>query len=289
MTVGLVTDSAASLPPQRGSYWRIGVVPFHLTIEGVSYRDGELPSQDVEAAAGSNRVTTSAPSPGDFVKAIERHDLGGGTVVITVASNMSSSYQSAVVASRYFDDRRIRVVDSGTAAGAQGLAVLAAAQKSAEGAGLDEVAEAARDVASSVRLVAAVADLDALARSGRVPAIAALAGNRLGVRPLFEFSRGKARPLRPALGQKGSLDRILGAIDPLEGATSLFRVVVLHAGALNQARRLDQLIRTAFPESDIYTAAFSPVMTAHTGSGLVGAAWWRDYSAIGPRYQTRAS
>jgi DegV family protein with EDD domain len=279
VSVRIVTDSAASLP--SGEAWRLGivVVPFNLVIDGVPYLDGELAPAELAARSSSAALSTSAPSPGDFAKDIEDHDVGDGTVVITVASTMSASFQSALVARRYLAGSAIHVVDSGTAAGAQGLVVLAAAQRAAAGAGIDDVAAAAREAASKVRLVAAVERLDFLAASGRVPAAAARAGNTLRVRPLFEFCAGEARPLRPAFSMKAALDRIADSLGRQAAIPGALRVAVLHAQATADADRLLGRILAVHPGADVFVAPFSTVMTAHTGPGVVGAAWWHDRPA----------
>ncbi|HEX6393892.1 MAG TPA: DegV family protein [Acidimicrobiales bacterium] len=278
MTVSVVTDSAASLPSGEVIRLGISVVPFNLILDGVAYRDGELRSDEVIAAAGDRQMSTSCPSPGEFAKAIDDHGIGDGTVLITVASTMSSSYHSAMLASRYFRDGQVHVVDSRTAAGAQGLVILAAAEAAASGASLDEVIAAAEYAARKVRLVASIENFQFLARSGRVPAVTAWAANTIGMRALFEFSNGEPLPLRPSVGQKAALDRIVRSIERPCPGEGILRIAVLHAQAIGVAERLANRIRSANIEAELFISPFSSVMVAHTGPGVVGAAWWRDDS-----------
>lgn len=278
MRTTVVTDSAASLPPETLDRLGIVVVPLEIVIGGVEYTDGALAARNVVTSPGGE-VTTSAPSPGDFAKAIDNHRRPA--VVITVASSMSSTYEAAVLAASYFDEGEVHVVDSGTAAGAEGLAVLAAGRRAAAGVSTDEVVAVARRVAGKVRLVGALEHLDALARSGRVPGTAAWAGDVLGARALFEFAGGRARPRRPAFGTEAALERIVDSIgQPPPGSPSVLRVAVLHAEAEKNAERLTGAIRDTYPGADLFVAPFSAVMVAHTGPGLVGAAWWWDDEAV---------
>lgn len=270
----IVTDSSASLPPEEVHRLGIRVVPLNLVIGGVGFTDGELSPEEVVRRAKAEVVTTSSPSPAAFAKAIGPGSRGDGAVIVTVASTMSSTYESAVLASRHYYEDAVRVVDSGTAAGAQGLVVLAAAERAAAGAGMDEVVAAAQCAASKVRLVAAIERLDFLARSGRVPMAAAWAGHSLGVRALFEFANGRARPLRPTFGMKAALDRIVGVIEEPPARPSVLRVATLHSQTAGQAHRLESQVRTAHPGADTFVAPFSSVMVAHTGPGLLGVAWW---------------
>jgi DegV family protein with EDD domain len=282
MTVALLTDSAASLPVSRARDLDVALVPLKIVIGGVDYSDAELGPEEVVAALTTTapaRVSTSSPSPGDFAKVLDEILSPDGAVVVTVSSTMSSTYESALVASRYFEEGAVQVVDSGTAAGGQGLVVLAAAEAAAAGADASTVAATARRAASRVHLLAAVENLDYLARSGRVPGIAARAGNSLGVRAVFEFAGGHAKARRPALGMKAALERVVDSIG--QGPSgSLLRAAVLHAEAGDYACQLEEMIRSEHRRADIFVAPFSAVMVAHTGPGLIGAAWWWDDAAL---------
>jgi DegV family protein with EDD domain len=193
---------------------------------------------------------------------------------------MSASHASALLAARPYGDR-VHVVDTSTAAGGQGLAVLAAAEAVARGASLAEAECAARRVCDRVRLIAALRSFEQLARSGRVPEIAEWARKRLRVVPVFEFVDGKARPRRPALSWEAALDRIGDAvIGSARGARAHdgrgLHIAAMHASALDAAEQLLTPLRARFPAAQCYVGAFGTVMVAHTGTGLAGLAWYWD-------------
>jgi DegV family protein with EDD domain len=270
MTVAVITDSAASLPAELVHGLGITVVPLRLDIGGQDLADGALPLDEVLARLDEG-ITTSAPSPGAWAEAFEAID--GSVVALTVSSTMSASNQSAVVAARLVDTD-VRVVDTRTAAGAQGLVALAAAAAARDGASVDEVEAAARKVADQVHLVATIDDLSHLVRSGRVPSIAGWAGRQLKVNPLFEFRGGEAHPLRPAIGRRGALSRLVDlcrSSRPTPGAR--LHVAAIHAAEPDDAEAVLEGLGALEPVERV-TAAFSPVMLVHTGPGLVGLAWW---------------
>jgi DegV family protein with EDD domain len=271
MTVAVVTDSAAAIPPELIARDDITVVPMWLVSNGVALREGE---RELGELLGDTRVTTSAPTPGEFEDAIRGALSAGATdvLVLTIASAMSASHDAAAVAVREVGDHA-RVVDTMTAAGAQALVVLAAARAASANASLDEVARVAGDVAARVRLVATVPDLEHLVRSGRVPGIAGWAGRTLGLSPLFEFRAGKVHRLRPARGVDAAYDRLVARFrrDAVPGARP--HVVALHALAPEAAQALLARVQdTEPPES--FTSEFGSVMVVHAGPGLVGLAWW---------------
>jgi DegV family protein with EDD domain len=285
VTVTIVTDSAAALPADLIERHGIRVVPLGLTIGGERHRDGDIPLDEL-VRRFDEPITTSAPSPGDFATVLADARREGAVLVLTIASGMSSTHDSARLAAKLVtddadvgasDEHAVTVVDTGTAAGAQALVVLAAARVAAAGGDIGAAQAAAERVAARVRLVATVADLERLAQSGRVPDAARWIGDKLGVRPLFEFREGRARPLRPAFSVESARERVVQrcAADAPGGNPDAGRlhVTVLHALAPDAAEDLVARLGPLQPAS-LLVGPFSPVMVAHTGWGLAGLAWW---------------
>jgi fatty acid kinase fatty acid binding subunit len=305
--VTVVTDSAAALPADLVARLGIRVVPLWLAIGDERHRDGDI-ALDELVSRFSEPIATSAPSPGEYATVIADARQDGPVLVLSVSARMSSSFDAAVLAAKLVADdgaavagagvparvvaseaedsgegldldeeRGVTVLDSGTAAGAQALVVLAAATAAAEGGDLPAVTAAAERVAARVRLVATVADLERLARSGRVPEAARWLGDRLGVRPLFEFRDGRARPLRPAFSAAVARERIVAhcvADAPGREATAgRLHAIVLHALDPEAAADLRTRVELLAPASCL-VGPFSPVMVTHTGRGLAGLAWW---------------
>jgi DegV family protein with EDD domain len=276
MTVAVVTDSASALPAYLAAAHGVTVVPIWLELDGRARRDGDVAIEEVLAAP---RVTTSGPSPGEFALAVDAAlRRASAVVVLTVTASLSSTHTAAVVGTADFGDR-VQVVDTGSAAGGQTLVVLATARAAAGGANLVEVVGRADAVARRVRMVGALAGSAHLARSGRVPGLAARAADRFGVRPMFELRDGRVRGLRPARsgGDLGRLVR-LGLADRPDGAFQL-HAVVMHAGGADRAIQLRDRLRATAPTTpapDITISPFGPAMVAHTGPGLLGLAWWWD-------------
>ena len=270
--VTVVTDSAASIPPEMVEGLGIVVVPMSVIIGDTPHPDGELTIEEVMARAAEG-VSTSGPSPGEVLQAVEGSE--GDVLLLTVSRQMSSTFKAANAAARMVGDRA-RVMDTGTAAGAEGLVVLAAAEAAARGAPVDVVQQAARRVIERVRLIATVDSLDRLVQSGRVPGVAGLASRWLGMQPLFEFRDGLARPLRPAFSREAALERMLTAWRQSTVPNADLHVAALHAQAEGDAAALLDAVREEVKPVTAFAAPFSAVMVAHTGMGLVGLSWWWD-------------
>lgn len=275
MSIAIVTDSAAALPPDLAARAGVTIVPMWLTVRGVPEPEGRRPLQELVT---HDSVSTSAPTPGEFEHAIkDTSRASDGVLVLTIAGSMSATYQSAVVAAQAVGGA-VRVVDTATAGGAEALVVLAAAEAAASGAPLDAVEARAREVIERVRLVATISSLDHLVRSGRVPGIAGWAGRRLNINPLFEFRDGAVRRLRPALSPEAALDRIVQIVrrdaPPAGDGPNRLHVAALHALARHVADDLLVRITDAGDVATAFVGEFGPVMVVHTGPGLAGLAWW---------------
>lgn len=281
MMVCVVTDSAAALPAPLAAEAGITVVPLLLHLDGRELRDGELTLSELLPRL-DGPVKTSGPSPAQLVEAIDALAPGADVLVLTLARSMSSTYDAAHLAAREIaGGREIRILDSRTAAGAQGLVALHAAAVARRGAGLDEVEAAAREAIARVRLVATVDNLDRLAASGRVPNIAGLAGRVLNVNPIFEFRAGGVHAHRPAFTRDAALDRIYRLFDRSSLLGASLHVAALHALDDDAAESLLARVRGEHEPETSFVAAFSLVMVAHTGPGLVGLSWWWQEPAPG--------
>jgi DegV family protein with EDD domain len=272
VTVAIVSDTAAALPPDLVERHGITIVPMWVTLDERAVHEDEIPLADLLVHP---HVTTSGPTPGEFETAIRDRAGPDGVCVLTIAASMSSTHDSAVLGARAAGTD-VRVVDTRTAAGAQALVVLAAARCAACGGDLDAVEAAAHAAVEQVRLVASVPDLDHLVRSGRVPSIAGRAGRALGLAPLFEFRDGAAHALRPARGIDAALDRMVDRCRRDAGRGGRFEVVALHAQAPDTAQRLLERVHDEIAPESAFVASFGLVMVVHTGPGLVGLAWRRE-------------
>jgi DegV family protein with EDD domain len=280
MTVGIVTDGAASLPEELARSLGVTVVPLEVSIGGRNASNGERVPLDEVVRRLRDGVRTSSPPPGRFASAIERGRRGGdGVLVLTVARSMSSTYQAAALAARRAggDPGPVEVLDTRTAAGGQGLVVLAAAKAAQQGLPLPEVAAAARAAAERVRLLATLDSLDQLVAGGRLPKAAGRLGALFHVQPLFEFSHGAIRPRVPAFSRAGARRRILRRWrrSRPHGPAAL-HVAALHALAPKEAESLLAAVRAELGSepATAFIGEFDAAMVAHTGPGLIGLAWW---------------
>lgn len=278
MTVAVLTDTAAALGPELAAEWGVRLVPLTIVAGGRPYRDVDVDLPTL-LTGSTGRITTAGPPPGDFLRALTDPGEADAAVIVTVAGSLSSTYAAAVVAAGAAG-LPVEVVDSRTAAGGQALVALAAARAAGSGAGLGEVAAAAREAVPRVRLVGCLPTLDGLVRSGRVPGLAAAAARRTGLQFMFELRAGAIRPLRPAASYPAAADRMVARCAADSRSGSGVDVLVLGPPGADAVRELADRVRRAAGDGaiglrQIWTGTFGTAILAYTGPEVAGLAWLR--------------
>ena len=275
MTVAIVTDSAAAVPPTL-----VGRVRHHGGADVARLRRR---SRRARASAplgellGDARITTSAPTPGEFEDAIRAALDRGASDVVGAHDRVGDER----VARRRPRSRcatsatHVRVVDTTTAAGAQALVVLAAARAANAGLSLDEVDASQPTSWREVRLVG----------DGARPR--ASGAERPGSR---DRGLGRAHARASARCSSSAPARCTGCV-PRCGSTppttgwsrasgGIARPGLSPArGRAPRPRPRGRGRRCSTESSDAdpvesFISEFGSVMVVHAGPGLVGLAWW---------------
>lgn len=275
----IVTDSSATVPEELAQELEIRVVPILLTLNGYTARDGvDLTHEEVYRMLRDVRHPpgTSSPSVGDFLETyVAAAPKASAIVSIHVSPKLSGTYSAAVTASKLVDEVPIRVVDSRSAAIAQGFVVLAAARAAAAGADLEEVVARAKDVAARVNLLAILGTLEYLYRGGRIGGAAALLGSVLQIKPVLSVVDGEvtvcARPRTQSKAVHTMLQRMASQVDGQK-----IHAAVLHAGMPEDAEELRQTLEERFDCVELHMAPLTPVMGVHTGPGVLGIVYYVD-------------
>jgi|SRR5581483_6194384 len=277
----IVTDSTACIPPELAVELEIEVVPVHLIFGGRTFVDS-LTDDTSEfyalLARSGERPTTAAPSPGMFLQAVQRAlSRADAVLVITVSAQFSAMYDSAraalELARAEAPHAELRLLDSRNAAMAQGFVALEAARAAARGATIDDVLSTAEAMVPRVRLLAMLDTLTYLARSGRVPRVAAWAAGMLQVKPVVRFSASDIKLAARTRTRPRALGKMVDLLAQDAGARPL-HLAVHHANAPADAERLLAGARARCDVVESYVTEFTQVMGVHTGPGLVGYAWW---------------
>ncbi len=282
--VVIVTDTTACIPQEKVTEYDIELVSVELIFDDKVYRDGIdiTTAQFYSLLRQADKLpTTSGSLPGPYLEAYRRASRrANGIVCITESSNFSGMFNSALLAKEMAKKKlsgvAIEVLECTTAAAGQGLVVLAAARAAALGKSLPHVVEIIRRLMPRVHLFASLDTLYYLVKGGRVPKVAALANSLLKFKPVFSINSGEAHTMALPRSTDSAMKQILKLMGGRVGKEQPVHVAVMHADVLERAKELRDRISSRFNCVELFITEFTPVMGAHTGPGVVGAAFYSE-------------
>ncbi len=276
--VAVVTDSTAYLPAELVERHGIAIVPLYIVFGG----DRTVPETEItdypaffeELRTAESLPTTSQPSVGDFTSAYEPLLADGRQIVsIHISGGLSGTAESARQAVEALeresrDGERVRVIDSETAAGGLGMVVLAAAHAAEQGMDVAEVAQKATEARSQLKMWFGVDTLEFLRRGGRIGAASAWIGSTLKVKPILTVESEMA-PVERVRTSARMFERLVDyARQRHESGADGW--AVQHIDVPEMAERLIERCHEVFGREPVLVSEIGPVLSAHTGPGLLG-------------------
>ena len=271
MTVRIVTDSVADLPPQVVKELGITIIPLNVRFGEEVYRDGiDLTSEQFYQKLTTSKIlpVTSVPSPGTFAEAYDKlAEETDEILAIILSSKLSGTYEVARQSIGLMKRKcRVEVVDSQWAVMAEGFLVITAARAAQAGASLDELLGIVRDNIPRVDMRAAFDTLEYLRRGGRIGAAQAFLGSALRIHPIITMKDGVVEPAGRARSRAKVIDHLYQFA---AGYSHLEEMAVENAACPDDADLLVERLSAMFPKERIYRSKTTPVIGTHTGPGLL--------------------
>ena len=138
MTIKIVTDSAADLPPEIINELGITAVPVYLLFGKQVFRDrADISEDDLYLRLQDDPIhpTTTQPTPKDFAEVYQKLSREADNIIsIHISGKLSGTYNSAMQGVKLVEDGcPVDVIDSHTVSMALGLVVVAAATMARDG------------------------------------------------------------------------------------------------------------------------------------------------------------
>ena len=279
MKTRIIIDSTADLIPEVKA--KATVVPLSVRfgereyIDGVTITHKEFYEKLVES---DTLPSTSQATPDAFSK-IFKEVAGSGekAVVITIASEFSGTYQSAVIAAEDYADR-IFVVDSKTASIGTGILAQLALELSESGMEAEEIAEAIQKERENICLIAMLDTLEYLKKGGRISKAVAFAGGLLSIKPVISVKDGEIIMLGKARGSKQGNNLLVSEIEKSGGVDFKKPILLGYTGlsdALLQKFIRDSSALWAESQTELNITCIGSVIGTHAGPGAIAAAFFK--------------
>jgi DegV family protein with EDD domain len=273
----ICVDSNSQLPRSLARRFDIATVPLAVTIDGVEYHEGvDLDADrfyDFWRDGRAPEVTTSQPSPGDFIEVYERLLAEGATEILSIhiADSLSGTLNSARLAAQRLSIP-IRHVDTGIASFGISCCAWAAAEAIADGADLEAAAIVAEERAAHLGTAFVIGIPNLTERSGRVDGLGIGEAAERGI-PVIAMSGGEVEVLATVdtvhQAVVAMADYALGWTPSVSGGLRI-AVGTSDETSVPVSRSLTELLEHHSDVADVVQYRIGPTVGAHTGPGTAG-------------------
>lgn len=277
MTVKIICDSTADLLSDTLS--KVQVVPLTVRFGKEEYIDKVTIDNNTfynKLIESDEMPTTSQATPADFDKVFSKIDPKDSAVCITLASNLSGTYQSARIAESEYDN--IYVVDSTSVTVGVSVMVELAVRYAEEGLDAQTIAAKLEEDKKKIVLVALVDTLEYLKKGGRISSAIAIAGTLFNIKPVLAIEDGEIKILGKARGSKQGNNYLIQEIEK-NGGVDFTKPVLLGYTGTN-----DDMLRKYIEDSkhiwqeglkEVRYTSVGSVIGTHAGPGAIAVAFFK--------------
>ena len=219
----VLTDSACDLPQELAEKHHIDIVCFKIALDGEGYTervdfDGKAFCELLRKSSGI--PTTSQVTQFEFFDRFEQYDREGAEQVLYVSINAGGSGTNAAAhaaAAQFHEEHpditmRISIEDRHCYSMAYGALVVKASEMLEGGASMDEVVACREDKFARMEILLTAYTLKVIRRSGRISAASAIAGDLLGIHPIFTLNDGVSQVIKKSRGDKMVVSSMASAL-----------------------------------------------------------------------------
>lgn len=273
MRIRIVADSSADLLTFDGV--EFASAPLKILTDKKEYIDDE--KLDVmqfvkELRDNKGKSSTACPGVGDYISAFDGADW---VFVVTISSNLSGSYNSAMVAKDEYisdnPDKKVHVVDSLSAGPEMVLIVEKISELIKAGKEFEEIVDSIEKYRDSTNLAFALKSLLNLARNGRVSKSVAAVAGIMNIRLVgIASEEGTLQPVDKVRGEKKSVTSIIENMKKLGYSNGKVRIT--HCNNEDIANSIKEKILEIVPNADIKIARCRGLCSfyAEEGGTLIG-------------------
>lgn len=228
-------------------------VPFFINIEEQEYMDDEkLDTSElvVRMKESKNASSTACPSPDSW---LEKMDKDAYNICISVSKNLSGSYNSALIATKMFNENermgKAAVINGRATGPAAVLAVRKLTQLIKEGLEFGEVVSKTEEYIEGMNTVFALSCFDNLIKAGRMGKLAGVLAASLDFRGVGVEDDGRIKFKAKVRGKKKMIETMIDAMR--ENSFGGGEVVISHCHNEALAQKLCDEIKSEWNDTQI--------------------------------------
>lgn len=279
--IKLITDSASDIQAETAQKLNIEVIPFPITIDGKSYKEGENITTDeyyqlldsTESLPNTAQITFP-----QFVEIFKKYfELGYTDIIyVSISSTGSATYSNANMAVKEFFEENseavgkinIHIIDSVNYTGIYGYAVSVAGEMINKGNTAEEIIDYLKDWFESAELYFAPYTLKYVKRSGRLSAAAAFAGELLGLRPIIQIIDGVSHVPAKVRGDKNIAPKLIQIAESRMIPKTPY--IILTGSVPEYSDELTAQITKKLGYPPVWTCKIGATISSHAGHKVAG-------------------
>lgn len=271
--IKIVTDSSCDLNNEIAEKYNIEIVPLNIVFGDDIYADGEIEKAEFYKMMADSPVLpkTSCPSPERFMRSYEGEEEE--ILVITLASKLSGTYSTAVLAKSMFEEeypnKKVAVIDTETGSIGQGLLIVKAAQLAEEGKGLDEIVSIIESLKKDIVFYGSLETLENAIKGGRINPIAGKLINALNFKVIVKIGNGEVKPCDKARGDNNSLKKVVENVCSSIKKGEVKSLAIAHANCLDKALKVKEMMLKNHNFKSIMISEVGAVMGTYASKGAV--------------------
>ncbi len=271
--VRIITDSAADFEPEELKKMNVACVPLSVSFGQAEYQENINLSKNAfyeMLLAGNGFPCTSQPSPGAFERLFVQ-GKGEDTVMVTLSSALSGTWQGARAAKERLGARNCYVVDSRNATGGQRLVVEEAVRLRDAGKNGKEIARALEVFRKRIALYACIDTLEYLYRGGRIPRSAYVLGSAARLKPIITVTQeGLVENIGKTLGLERGMDSLAQKLEKLPPDPA-YPIYIMYTDSPDNGERFAaRLKKKGYKISRRRLIQVGAAIGSHIGPGGVG-------------------
>ena len=273
--IAIVTDTNSGITQEEAKKLGIYLIAMPFFINDNTYYEGITLSQEefFKKLEADKNISTSQPSPGTVIELwdnlLKDYDY---ILHIPMSSGLSSSMETARMLSSDYEGK-VLVVDNKRISVTFRQSILDALYLIEKGLSAKEIQEILEKEALESIIYVTVDTLKYLEKGGRItPAVAAL-GSMFNIKPVLLIDGGKLDTYKKVRGLKSAQKAMIEAIkndieNRFKGTDYLIQTA--YSGDLEQGKKLNETVKQAFPEHDVYNDVLPMSICCHVGPGALG-------------------
>ncbi|MFA7573279.1 MAG: DegV family protein [Lutispora sp.] len=273
MAITILTDTLCDVPNEFVEKYNIRVLPLTVNFGEESYRDGiDITADEFfrKLEDSEELPKTSQINPPKFESVFKEELKRNNTVVaILGSSELSGTYNSAVIAKNNLESHNIYIIDSKAVTLGAGLLVIKAARLADEGKSVEDIVKAIEEAKNNMKQYFVIGSLKYLYKGGRISLSVSVLGSILNIKPLITVIDGKLEMMEKTRGVKKAIAIMMNTIKN-NGWTLDNKVVgINHTICPEYAEYVEETINKLYKPKEIIRGEVGSVIGTHAGPGCV--------------------